>query len=77
LKITSKSNGNSIFLPAADCRYGMSLGDAGSDGHYWSRSLDASCSNNACFLEFYSSNIYTYDDDRYVGRSVRPVRVKK
>ena len=77
LKITSKSNGNSIFLPAADLRYGLSLGDAGSDGYYWSRSLDTGYSGDACFLEFYSSKIYTYGDDRYVGRSVRPVRVKK
>ena len=76
-KITSKSNGNSIFLPAAGCRYDTSLGSAGSGGGYWSRSLSENFSHNACYLYFYSGGIDAYDDDRYYGRSVRPVRVKK
>ena len=75
-KITSKSNGNSIFLPAAGYRSGTSLGNAGSYGRYWSRSLDTSYSNGACSLYFNSSYIYTSSGDRYYGRSVRPVRVK-
>lgn len=76
-KITSKSNGNSIFLPAAGCRYDTSLGSAGSGGYYWSRMLYTSGSSGACFLAFDSSNIGTGIYDRYYGRSVRPVRVKK
>ena len=75
--ITSKSNGNSIFLPAAGYRYDSSLSNAGSSGDYWSRSLNTSDSNYAYRLHFYSSNIDTYVSYRFYGRSVRPVRVKK
>ncbi len=77
-KITSKSNGNSIFLPAAGCRYDTNLGSAGSSGDYWSRSLSAYYSNGACVQGFDSSDIiYTGHVDRCYGHSVRPVRVKK
>ena len=75
-KITSKSNGNSIFLPAAGYRYDASLGRAGSYGYYWSRSLYASSSYYAFSLYFGSSSIDWYGNDRDYGRSVRPVRVK-
>ena len=74
--IVSKSNGNSIFLPAAGCRDDTSLSNAVSGGNYWSRSLNTSGSNYAYYLSFSSSNIYTYYGDRYYGRSVRPVRVQ-
>ena len=75
-KITSKSNGNSIFLPAAGYRDDTSLSNAGSFGDYWSRSLNSSSSNYACSLGFYSSSIGTSNSRRYYGQSVRPVRVK-
>ena len=75
-KITSKSNGNSIFLPAAGYRLNTSLIYAGSCGYYWSRSLCTSDSYFAYDLYFNSSGIDTNDDCRYDGRSVRPVRVK-
>ena len=74
-KITSKSNGNSIFLPAAGYRDGTSLGYAGSMGNYWSRSLLTSNSYYASYLYFYSDNIVWHYDSRYHGQSVRPVRV--
>ena len=84
-KITSKSNGNSIFLPAAGYRYDTSLYRAGpyydSYGYYWSRSLNTSYSYGVCSLYFYSgdvSNFYSnINGRRYCGQSVRPVRVKK
>ena len=75
-KITSKSNGNSVFLPAAGYRYVTSLYDAGSYGVYWSRSLKTSYSSYAYRLYFYSFSVNWLNDDRYYGRSVRPVRVK-
>ena len=75
-KITSKSNGNSIFLPAAGYRVGTSLSGAGGDGCYWSRSLYTS-SRSAYYLYFYSSYIGTGNGYRFHGQSVRPVRVKK
>ena len=63
-------NGNSIFLPAAGCRYGSSLNYA---GYYWSSTPYGYYDNNAYCLSFYSSGHYVYDDCRYHGRSVRPV----
>ena len=75
--ITSKSNGNSIFLPAAGCRGGASLGSAGSSGYYWSRTLRTSYPNNARYLRFGSSYIYSDYSVRYYGLSVRPVRLSE
>ena len=72
--ITSKSNGNSVFLPAAGYRWNDALSDAGSYGSYWSRSLSPYRDEYAYYLGFYSdywnwSNYY-----RYYGRFVRAVR---
>ena len=72
-KITSKSNGKSIFLPAAGFRAGTSLDDAGYNGYYWSRSLGTGNSSYAYGLGFFSHNIYGYGYYRLHGRSVRPV----
>ena len=74
-KITSKSNGNSIFLPAAGYCAGTSLYHAGSYGGYWSRSLRTICSDDGHLLYFDSSNLDTGRFDRPCGLSVRPVRV--
>ncbi|MEE1308511.1 MAG: Ig-like domain-containing protein, partial [Bacteroidaceae bacterium] len=74
-KITGKSNGNSIFLPAAGYRDDTSLYDAGSYGCYWSRSVNVGYGNSAFSLRFGGSSNSTYDYRRYYGRSVRPVRV--
>ena len=72
-KVSSRKNSSYIFLPAAGY-FGSSLFSAGSDGRYWSSSLDASNTSYAYVLYFSSSyvipsNIY----DRYDGQSVRPV----
>ena len=72
-KVTSKSNGNSIFLPAAGCRLDSSLYDAGSYGYYWSSSLYTDGPLYAWRVYFYSSNVDGYGYDRYCGFSVRPV----
>lgn len=77
MKIVSKQNGNSIFLPAAGCRYVTYPNDVGSYGNYWSRSLHTSFSYYGRSLYFDLSGIYTNDCDRFYGQSVRPVRVKK
>ncbi len=74
-KITSKSNGKSIFLPAAGYRNGTNLAYAGGFGYYWSRSLDTSSNNGAWMLNFDSSSFYFYEY-RYSGLCVRPVRVQ-
>ena len=63
-------NGNSIFLPAAGCRGNSDLSGAGSDGYYWSSSLD---SYNAYGLHFDSGNVYSCSNGRDYGQSVRGV----
>ncbi len=67
-------NGNSLFLPAAGCRYGTSLSNAGLFGYYWSRTLRTSYPDYAYYLGFYSDDVDWLYSSRYNGRSVRPVR---
>ena len=72
-KITSKSNGNSLFLPAAGYRNDTSLDDVGSGGNAWSRTLSTG-NPYGWGLYFSSSNFGTSNYHRCLGRSVRPVR---
>ena len=72
-KVTSKSNGNSIFLPPAGYRYDSSLGYAGSYGDYWSSSLGTHGTSFAWDVDFNSSSVLRNDGRRYYGHSVRPV----
>ena len=72
-KVTSKKNGNSIFLPAAGCRYDSSLDYAGSRGYYWSSSLFTDYPLNAWSVYFNSDNVYGDSYSRRYGFSVRPV----
>ena len=72
-KVTSKKNGNSIFLPAAGYRYYDNLGNAGSYGNYWSSSLYTSYSDGAYYVYFYSSSVDLDSSNRFNGRSVRAV----
>jgi hypothetical protein len=72
-KVTSKKNGNSIFLPAAGCRYDSSLPNAGSGGYYWSSSLLTDDPYYAYVLYFYSDYVDWYYNNRYIGFTVRPV----
>ena len=71
-KVTSKSNSNSIFLPAAGDFYGTSLYDEGSKGYYWSSSLYDN-SSYAYYLSFTSYDVGRYSNNRFRGQSVRPV----
>lgn len=62
-----------VFLPAAGYRYGTSLYFVGSNGKYWSASC--SSSNNACYVNFFDSNLNPQDyNNRLDGQSVRLVR---
>ena len=72
-KVTSKVNGNSIFLPAAGYRGTYDLLEAGSDGYYWSSSLDTGNSSYAYHLSFGSDYVGSYNYSRRFGSSVRPV----
>ena len=70
-KVTSKTNGNSIFLPAAGERDGVKLYGNHTFGRYWSASLDSS--NEAYSINFYLDTVYSYCDFRCYGYPVRPV----
>ena len=70
-KITSKTNGKSIFLPAAGF-------DGGSysttNAYYWSRSLNNGRPSYADYLMITENLIYTHYRYRYYGHTVRAVR---
>ena len=72
-KVKSKRNSNYIFLPAAGWRNGSSLYLRGSSGCYWSGTPYESGSGSAYGLGFDSGGHGRGWDDRYHGRSVRPV----
>ncbi|MBQ3832155.1 MAG: hypothetical protein II815_03175, partial [Bacteroidales bacterium] len=75
--LTSRSNGNSIFLPAAGNRYDSDLGGGATYGRYRSSSLGTDRPYQARYLDFYSDNFGMDDGDyRCYGLSVRPVCVQ-
>ena len=75
--VTSKSNGNSIFLPTAGVRREISLYSTGVDGYYWSSSLSTGFPNFACYLFFslrYATSYVSMGSlGRFNGFSIRPV----
>ena len=72
-KVTSKANGNSIFLPAAGYRSNSSLNLTGTYGGYWTSS-PSNESSSAYLLYFGTNNdINISDSYRYYGQSIRPV----
>lgn len=73
-QVTSKTNSNSIFLPAAGYRGDTYLNyHVGRYGDYWYSSLYEGYPDHAWSLGFYSDDVAGYYDSRYNGRSVRPV----
>ncbi len=72
--VVSKTNGNSIFLPAAGYRSFDYIGNAGLYGNYWSSSLDADSPSGAWRASFYSDDVLGGYDSRWYGQSVRPVQ---
>ena len=72
-QVASKTNGNSIFLPAAGCR-DADLNNAGSIGYYWSASLNDYYPGNTWCINFGSDYHDRGYNSRYFGFSVRPVK---
>ena len=72
-KVTSKTNGNYIFLPAAGYRSGSSLDYAGRGGDYWSSTPYDYYDLSADYLDFLSSYHGISSSYRFRGHSVRPV----
>ncbi len=72
-KVTSKTNGNCIFLPAAGYRLVSSHDCAGKYGYYWSSTPHESYANNSYSLYFGSGDRSMDWSYRNFGRTVRPV----
>lgn len=72
-RFTSKTNGNSIFVPAAGYCSNGSVYDVGSYGFLWSSSLNESDSRGAWVLGFYSGSVLVGNYYRYFGFTVRAV----
>ncbi len=72
-KVTSKTNGNSIFFPAAGWRSVSSSGFVGDYGYYWNSAPVESFTQYACYLDFDSGSHNVYWRYRSYGHSVRPV----
>ena len=71
--ITSKINGNIIFIPATGIRIGNSLMGAGKYSSLWMNSLYTSLLYNACNLSFSKDSITKGHSMRYIGLPIRPV----
>ena len=73
-EVTSKKNGNSIFLPASGRRDESYLDNHGSYGYSWSSTLFSDYTSDACSLYFFSGSVYSCSINyRYLGLTVRPV----
>lgn len=67
-------NGNSIFLPATGYREGTKLYNLGTEGFYWSGSLDCDNNSNAYYMVLNGESYgWGRSCDRSVGLCVRPV----
>ena len=76
--VTSKKNGNSIFIPASGGRYGTEPNSHGDFGFYWASSISMSTEGNSYALNFTTDNYYYRSSyDRYFGFAVRPVAEQK
>ena len=77
-QVASKTNGNSIFLPAAGFRDGNAAPYvAGRRGYYWSSSLLENSSDDIWIVTFKHEKVERQNDKRNKGLSVRPVQDKQ
>lgn len=79
---TSKTNGNTLFLPAAGGYYNSNntvggYSGSGQFGYYWTSSLypKAGLEASYCAFNYYSVSIQLDRSQRRCGNSVRPVKV--
>lgn len=73
LTLTSKTNGNSIFVPAVGAVVSGVLGSFGLFGNFWSSSLYSSVEEAFVFV-FNSGDLFVSSDGRFVGLPLRAVR---
>ena len=73
-RFTSKTNGNSIFVPVAGiCNFGSAY-NGGSRGYLWSSSLNESDPWYSWYLYFNSGSVYVSNGGRCHGFSVRAIK---
>ena len=72
--VTSKTNSNAIFLPAAGWRSGTNHYLAGTNGYYRSSSLYENEPYHALYINFSRSGVNRNYGDRTYGQTVRPVQ---
>ena len=74
-RVTSKKNGNSIFLPAGGSRYHDNLHYARNYGFYWSNSLSTTDYNHCAYVLYFGMSYVRWYSlgYRYDGQSVRAV----
>ena len=68
-----KNNGQTLFLPAAGFVNERSFNSVGFCGYYWSGT--ASSTDSADYLAFHRTAVWSAFGYRYLGYSVRPVRL--
>ena len=71
--VTSKSNGNSIFLPAAGDRSNTESYWGGERGTYWSATIDVTASYASMGMSFDEKSVSQCSGGRCTGHSIRPV----
>ena len=72
-EVTSKKNGNCIFLPASGFFRNSDLDLHGSFGDYWSSTPSSYYSSSGSSIYFSSGNFYSSSGYRIYGYTVRPV----
>ena len=73
LHLQSKINGNTLFFPASGNGNGQSWNNRGSNGNYWSSSLNSA--TNGRNLNFNSGGVNPQNtNNRFNGFAVRPVQ---
>ena len=72
-KVTSTTNGNSIFIPASGRYDGRDCDYQGVMGYLWTSSLDLSSTDRAYYITFLDYDIANNTSgERYLGKPVRP-----
>lgn len=70
--LRSNINGNMLFLACAGAASGKTWDGRGTNGNYWSASIDTE--RNALCMRIANSSVNTQNSgNKYVGRAIRPV----
>ena len=71
--VSSKINGNTIFLPAAGCTDGEQTDFVGQCGLYWTSTSKVTFPLYASYVAFGGNQQILASNLRYIGQSIRPV----